>query len=128
VVPTAPSTNTTTEDTAPAISWNSWTGVGDAGANGGSHRVSRTTNAKASFSFTGTSVTWLARKGPDRGRAAVTIDGVSKGTVDLYSADVTSAAKIYAGLANRRHTIVVRVLGTKSAAASAVNVSVDGFI
>jgi len=42
-------------------------------------------NARMSFDFVGRSVAWLATRGPDRGKAAVYIDGSRVATVDLYA-------------------------------------------
>jgi hypothetical protein len=53
----------------------------------------------------------------------------SKDTVDLYSAaSHWQAAKTYAGLAAGTHTITIKVLGTKNAAATSTKVSIDAFI
>lgn len=128
VTPTAPPTTTVVDDTAPAVTWSSWTGVSDPTANGGTLRISAKANATAVFHFTGTSVKWLLRKAPDQGRATVLIDGVNKGTVDGYAASPANATLVYSGLANRAHTLTVKVLGTKRAAATAANVTVDGFV
>jgi hypothetical protein len=122
-----PTVSTTVGDNAPGVTYNSWAGVTDPAASGGSYRVSRTANATASFPFTGTMVRWLVREGPDRGKATVTIDGLGKGTVDLYAASPSNAMITFSGLASRSHRIVVKVLGTKRAAASAADVTVDGF-
>ncbi|MGI8681256.1 MAG: fibronectin type III domain-containing protein [Mycobacteriales bacterium] len=126
VTPSA--SGTTVQEDAPAVSYNTWDGLIDSAANGGSYRISKTANATTRITFTGTSVEWLMRNGPDRGQAAVTLDGVSKGTVDLYAATLTSASEVYAGLASKTHTLVIKVLGTKSVAATAANVTVDGFL
>ena len=53
---------------------------------GGQAKRSSTAGARATISVTGRSVVWIARKGPDRGRAQVYVNGVLKGaTVDLYA-------------------------------------------
>lgn len=44
------------------------------------------TNDSVTFPFTGTSITYYATKGGSRGIAAVSIDGGSETTVDLYAA------------------------------------------
>ena len=61
--------------------------------------------------------------------AGVTIDGISRGTVDLYSPTVHwRIAESYAGLASGPHTIVVTVLGTKDASSTGTQVVVDAFV
>lgn len=120
---------TTYQEGAAAVQLNGWRGVTDPAASGGSYRVSKVTNDTVTFKFTGTGVTWVTRKAPDQGKAVVTIDGVAKGTFDLYSATVqASVAQPFSGLANAAHTMVVKVLGQKNATATAFNVAVDAFV
>lgn len=122
-----PTVRTSVADSAPGVAYNSWAGATDPAARGGSYRVSRTANATAWFPFAGNTVGWLVRKGPDRGKATVTIDGLGKGTVDLYAPSPVNAVITYSGLSSGSHTIAVKVLGTKRTVASAANVTVDGF-
>lgn len=57
------------------------------------------------------------------------IDGVAKGTVDLYAATAHwQSVESYGGLVNGTHTILVNVLGTKNAAAKSTNVATDAFV
>jgi hypothetical protein len=119
------STATRYEDTA--AQYEGWFVWSDPTANGGTWRNSSTVNNTASFAFTGTAVTWVSSKGTSRGIAAVTIDGVSKGTVDLYSSATGTYVKTFAGLTNAAHTIVIKVTGTKNAASTATSVIVDAF-
>lgn len=128
VTPAAASSATTLQESAAAVRYNAWTGTTDPKASGGGYRMSQTANANVTFKFTGTAVKWLMRAGPDRGQAAVTIDGVSKGAVDQYAASLSSKTQTYSGLANASHTLVLKVRGTKSATSTAANVTVDGFL
>ena len=81
------------------------------------------------LTFTGVRVDWVTVTGPSEGKATLMIDGVSIGTVDLYSSAVHwKAVKSYSGLAYGSHTIVVKVLGTKNAAANSTSVIVDAFL
>lgn len=122
-------TTATVEDSAAGVQFNGWRGATDSGANGGAYRVSSTTGESAIFKFTGTSVKWITRKGPDQGKASVTIGGVNKGTFDLYSSSAQPNLQLtFGGLSNTTHTIVVTVLGTKNTASTDLNVVVDGFI
>lgn len=118
------STGTTSQETAAAVTFDGWTQGSD--GNGG-YRVSRIANSTATFRFSGSSLTWVTRKGPAQGKALVTIDGVNKGTFDLYGATVQKYSKSFTGLSSAAHTIVVKVTGTKNASASGTNVAVDGF-
>ena len=85
-------------------------------------------NDKVKFKFSGGKVTWITYKGPDQGIADVIIDGVDKGTVDLYSASVQyQVPQVYSGLGSGTHVIYVKVTGTKNANASDSNVVLDAF-
>jgi hypothetical protein len=124
----APST-TTLDQMDASVSYNGWSGAVDAAANGGAYRVSHTKDDTSTWkSPVATSLSWIARIGPNRGRANVTIDGVNKGNVDLYSAAPASLTKTYAGLARTAHTIVIKVLGTKNASSSGTDVALDAFV
>jgi hypothetical protein len=120
---------TTVQESSPAVSFDSWMGVIDTGASGGTYRSSATKAATASFPFSGTGVTWITRRGPDRGIASVTIDGVSKGSFDLYAA--TAKDKVsegFSGLTSAAHKIIIKVTGTKNAASTGTGVAVDAFV
>ena len=126
ITPSAPPV--TVQEDAPAVSYDSWVGVSVASANGGTYRISHTAHATSTLTFTGASIRWLTSKGPDRGLATVTIDGVNKGTVDLYASTAANATQSYSGLSNAAHTMTITVAGTHRAAATAANVTVDGFL
>ena len=121
--------STTIDDGSPAVSYNGWGGVLDPTANGGAYRKSSVKGDKATWtSPITTSLTWVTRTGPDQGNARVTIDGASKGTVDLYSASAQPLSKVFSGLVSKVHTVVINVLGTKNAASTGVGVAVDAFV
>ena len=71
---------------------------------------------------------WITATGPFEGRATVTIDGVNKGTVDLYASSLHwQVLESFGGLAYGSHTIVVTVQGTKDAVSKGTEVVVDAF-
>lgn len=111
----------------PAATYDGWQVFSDPTANGGTWRTSATSGNTAAFGFTGSSVTWVSHKGPHQGKATVTIDGVAKGTVDLYSATTAAYSVTYSGLSTAAHTITVKVTGTKNAASTGAGVVVDAF-
>jgi hypothetical protein len=118
-----------TEDTSPKIVYNGWTGVSSTSASGGAYRWATAASATSSFSFRGTAITWLTATGPAYGRARVTIDGVDKGVVDLYtSAQRWKVEKTFTGLAASSHTVQVQALGTKNTSSTGLRVVVDGYI
>jgi hypothetical protein len=120
---------TTVQESSPAVSFDSWVGVIDAGASGGTYRSSATKRATASFHFSGTGVTWITRVGPDQGIPSVTIDGVSKGLFNLYAvAAQDQVSESFSGLASAKHIIIIKVTGTKDAASTGTAVAVDAFV
>src|SRR5439155_1417104 len=96
-------------------------------ARGGAYRARKTPKATVRFVSSGTAVTWLSRSGPDRGMAAITLDGAPAGTFDLYAPSAGPYSQTFSGLANAAHAIVVKVLGTKNASSTDTWVPVDGF-
>jgi hypothetical protein len=118
----------TVQDSSPFVTYGYWQGVTDTAASGGTYRQNAFTSGHAQFKFTGTPVKWATIKGPDKGIASVTIDGVSKGKFDLYSATKTPSVLTFSGLSSTSHTIKIVVTGTKNSASSGYNVPIDAFI
>ncbi|HET7678301.1 MAG TPA: S8 family serine peptidase, partial [Candidatus Limnocylindrales bacterium] len=85
-----------------------------ASAMGGSLRYTTTRGARASFVFTGRAVTWIAHRGPSRGKAAIYVDGVFIGTVDLYASVTKPRSLIFTKSwgTRGRHVLTIRALGT----------------
>ncbi|HLA65521.1 MAG TPA: hypothetical protein VK600_02955, partial [Candidatus Saccharimonadales bacterium] len=118
---------TISQESSSAVKYTgSWTMASVSGASGGSLAYATQAGASAAFSFTGSSVAWIAYLGPDRGSATVYIDGVLKTTINLNSATISSRRVAYVfnwGL-NGSHAIKVVVVGT----AGHPRVDVDGFV
>ncbi len=73
-------------DADPAVAYGGWRESSMPAASGGAYRMSSVKDEKATGARRRRlSITWIARTGPDRGIASVTIDGTNKGTVDLYA-------------------------------------------
>jgi hypothetical protein len=105
-----------------------WATVASTGAYGGTYTVEHRAGATTTFRFTGSALVWYTVTGRSFGKASVSIDGVSKGTVNLYASGThTHVAHAY-NLAAGSHTFVVRVLGSKgSTHGTGTNVAVDAF-
>ena len=102
---------------------------GTTAATDGTYRSTPTKNATVTVTFSGASIDWITAKGRGYGQASVTIDGVPKGTVDLYASAMTWRSAVpYTGLSAGAHTMVIKVLGTKNAAATGTRIVVDGFV
>jgi alpha-L-fucosidase 2 len=84
---------------------------------------------RARFTFTDREVALVSRTGPTSGRAAVYVDGVRYRTVDLYAVKPRPRTVVFhrAWLEAEEHRVVVRALGTKSAASGGTRVDVDAF-
>ena len=115
------------DDAANAVGYDSWVGLSDPAASGGSYRTSGTAGARVSVTFSGSAISWITATGPAAGQADVVIDGVDQGVVDLYSTSqhwrVPKAYQVTAG----QHLLQVTVLGTHSSAATGSAVVVDAF-
>jgi GH25 family lysozyme M1 (1,4-beta-N-acetylmuramidase) len=107
----------------------SWASVTDASASGGAYVISDVPGATASLAFTGTGVSLVTLRGPNMGRAAISVDGVPQRTVSL-SAPTRSydVLRTVTGLLDGGHVVTVTVLGTHAKASTGSSVSVDGWI
>lgn len=107
----------------------SWARVRAERAFGRSYLVEHLARATLSFRFTGSSVRWFGVRGPDRGLAAVLVDGVLQGTVDQYAPTVRfGAARSFGDFEPGDHVLTIRVLGKKGhPEATGTFVSVDAF-
>jgi len=82
--------------------------------------------ATAMLAFTGADVTWVYTRAFNRGIATVTIDGVDRGTYNLYSKDTQWRQRSdFLNLGPGRHLLVIRVTGRHSPGATDSFVDVD---
>ena len=105
----------------------SWRAIPTTRAWGGSYTTERIAGARATYTFTGTSLRWYTVRGPDQGTATVTIDGLSYGTVNNYRATPLFGGFVsFTGLGAGTHTMVITVRGAKgSRAGTGTFVSID---
>src|SRR5262245_41926834 len=123
---------TRVEETNSAVVWSgTWRQNNSPSNSTGSARLSRTAGSRASFTCTGTDVTWIGHKDQWSGIARVSIDGALKATVDTYAPTSGAQAQVglYTanGLPSGTHTIAIEVTGTKGNSARAAWVWVDAF-
>jgi hypothetical protein len=100
---------------------------------GGSYNQTRSwsknTEDAVTFTFSGNSITYVYTKTPNRGKAAVTIDGVHIAYLDLYASSTHwQQQTTYSNLGPGIHTIHISVTGTKNTSSSDYYVDVDRFI
>jgi hypothetical protein len=81
---------------------------------GGAAKYASAAGAKASFTSTGRTIAWVARRGPTRGKAEVFVNGTKVATVDLYASSYQNQrvvwSKSWSSAATR--TVTIRVVGT----------------
>lgn len=119
-------TPTQVEQGSPAVRY-AWRTVSKQ-AYGRSYAVEHLEGASGSFTFAGRSVRWYTVTGPTQGKAAVSIDGRSRGTFDQYAPSMHfKVARSFKGLERGLHNIEVRVLGKGSAQATDTLVAIDAF-
>jgi uncharacterized delta-60 repeat protein len=116
------------QENAPSIAYaRIWKTQSLAGAYGGKLKYATARGAKATLSFTGTGVAWVAPESKTRGKAAVYLDGVKVATVDLFS-NRPLARQVVFSKGNldpaRPHKLEVRNLGTSGRP----RVDVDSFV
>ena len=128
-----PSTTRRFEESDPSVSsspgwvrsnpdeWFAWSG--------GRALYSLAPTARATFSFTGRSVTWIGYRSVDSGIARVFIDGAFVADVDLFARRDESGVPIYTvkGLGNGAHTLSIEATGLKNAESQGITVVVDAF-
>jgi hypothetical protein len=106
-----------------------WFPNGSPAHSGGSSTLAMDDGAKASFTFTGTEVSWIGYRDEWSGIARVYVDGTLKGSVDTFSS--TSQAKVTLftidNLSSGEHTTAVEATGQKSASSQGVWIWIDAF-
>jgi hypothetical protein len=85
--------------------------------------------SEVSFPFEGKALTYVFTKAPNRGIAAVSIDGAREREVDLYSARIQWQSRArFCCFAPGRHVATIKVTGKKSAAATGVFIDLDQLV
>jgi hypothetical protein len=105
------------------------------GWSGGHAKFSTEAKATASFTFTGTSVTWIGSRGRGMGIALVKVDGGTRKGVDLFEVDlfarpndeIRAPVLTLNGLSDGKHTLTIEVTGDKNPDADSNVVVVDAF-
>jgi hypothetical protein len=122
-----------TEETSASTTFTGGWTQGDTSTawSGGTAAISATPavpGARATFTFTGTSVSWIGFRGPQCGIARVYLDGAFQATVDLYSpSQLEAVAYTVTTLANASHTLAIEVTGQKNPNATDARIAVDAF-
>lgn len=124
-------TTTRVEDDDPAVVYaGTWIVPNDPSLSGNSSHESFTANSTATFTFTGTGVTWISyRCGCTAGIAEVSVDGGAPTQVDTYAANAQPQAPVFSvsNLPRGTHTIKITVTGNMDPAGNSAYVLVDAF-
>jgi len=116
---------------APAASWSGVTSTSTGVTLSGDFAViAPDAGATATFTFSGTGVSWIGFKCERCGIARVHLDGAVVATVDTYAASRPAASgSLYSttGLAAGSHTLVIEVTGTNNASSVGPFIVVDAF-
>jgi len=126
----APFTVAAAQESDPNIAYaGAWPIAPRANAFGGSTSSNSVAGSTARYTFTGSYVAWVTEKDPTHGQTLVSIDGVATPLIDNYnSGSLTRRVMFVRDLSPGTHTIELKVLATKSAAAIGTRTDVDTFI
>ena len=97
---------------------------------GGSCKVSNTAGARATFTFTGTSVRWVGQRAFTGGIARVLLDGVEVAQVDTWApVQEEFQALLYEakGLSPTTHTLAIEVTGQMNPQSQGAYIFLDAF-
>ena len=92
-------------------------------------KLANKSGARASFTFVGTSITWIGFRDQASGIARVYIDDVLKNEIDTYSQSAATQASVYtlANLSAGTHTIAIEATGRRTQGSKGSWVWVDAF-
>ena len=103
-----------TQETSGSVVWRgSWSRASDSRLSAGASRRTTTSGARATFTFSGRTILWVATRGARGGRAKVWIDGVSAGVVDTRLSSTAFRRTVFAKTLAKGglHRIEIRALG-----------------
>ena len=120
------------EETNPAVTFSgTWTQLSPYyfAWSGGTAVQSTVPGAIASFTFTGTSVTWIGNRNGNSGIGIVKVDGVLVSDVDLFARteEIHTPAFTVNGLSAGRHVLTIEVADHRNAESLGNAVVVDAF-
>lgn len=128
-VPASASAVNRAEEHHPFYAWSgSWASVVDTYSSGTVMRSSTTTGSSVTVGFSGTAFSWVGKRGPKGGSAAISLDGIPKGIVSLNAATAQSHVGLWTvlGLKGGYHQLKITAL-TSVDASGVGGVSVDCF-
>ncbi|MFA5868063.1 MAG: DUF2341 domain-containing protein [Actinomycetota bacterium] len=127
---TAIGTSRVNEDVASAVYSGAWTTYTGPEPSDGTLRETSVPSTSVTYTFTGTAVNLIAKRGPDQGYASVQVDAQAPITVDLYAPIALFQQTVFSqtGLSTPgTHTLTVTSTGTSNPAANNIYINVDAF-
>lgn len=116
------------DDANPTVTYSSGWGTAVITGDWDGNHHSTDVAGSATFVFAGTFVTYVFPTNTNRGYAAISIDGVSQGTLDEYAPlEVPQVSKSFSGLSSGIHTMTISWTG-QAGAGGGTYVAVDAFI
>ncbi len=126
-----PPASTRFEDTDPSVVYSGpgWRADKYAALSNGGATATDQAGAQATFTFTGTSVSWIGGRWVEEGIAQVFLDGSFVAQVDTYSKTKEVQVPLFTALdlADTSHTLTIEVTGQKNVASTLAFVIVDAF-
>lgn len=126
-----PSTVTRVEDTDSAVAYSGVWFHGNASRawSGGTTSFARGPSARATFTFTGTRVSWIGWRSPQAGIARVFLDGAPVAEIDLFASTEAVQEAVFTSdiLPSGSHSLVIEATGAANASATDTIVAVDAF-
>jgi hypothetical protein len=116
-----------TQQTSGAVTWGgAWTTRSGSSASGGSYRRASAAGARATFTFTGRSVGWVAARGSSYGIVKIYVDGAFVGLVDLHASATSWRRIVFAKSWSSSGTHTIKLVNQGTAGRPYVNV--DAFV
>ncbi len=129
-IPAPPVVTTRVEETSSAVTYTgTWNNNALSAHSGKTAKLAMTAGYSATFSFNGTSASWIAYRDKWSGIAQVYVDGAWQADVDTYIASAVAQYKMYtvSGLSAGAHTLTIKAAGRRSAASAGNWIWVDAF-
>ena len=121
------------QETSTAILYGgTWRRLAVVGASAGYVKFARVAGAKARRAVSGRSIALVSSRGPNRGKAAIYLDGSTRAAaiVDLYAPTTQVRRVVFARswATWGSHTIEIRLLGTRNARSWGTRVDLDALV
>lgn len=118
------------EENNPALTFSGrWYSNPNAAHSGGNAALATDPGSRASISFNGTGIGWMAYRDEWSGVARVYVDGELKTTVDSYLSPSQARVVLYtiSGLSSGTHTLTIEATGTRNESSKGGWIWVDAF-